>query len=83
MEFKVGDLVMLDTRIISLKHAAKDMGTLRAKFAAKKVVPFEILKMINPNVARHKLPQSMKKINLAFNVDVLSKYEPTPEKFRS
>ena len=30
VEFKVGDLVMLDTRRISLKHAAKDMGTPRA-----------------------------------------------------
>ena len=39
--------------------------------------------MINPNVARLKLPQSMKKIIPTFNVDVLSKYEPTPEIFRS
>ena len=42
VEFKVRDLVMLDTRIVSLKHAAKDMETKRAKLAAKKIGPFEI-----------------------------------------
>ena len=66
-------LGLLDTRIISSKHAAKDMDTKRAKLAVRKVGPFKIIKMINHNVALLGLPQSMKRINPTFNVDVLSK----------
>ena len=39
--------------------------------------------MINPNVVRRNLLDSMKRIDPTFNVDVLSKYEPTSGRFRS
>ncbi|GMF51890.1 unnamed protein product [Phytophthora fragariaefolia] len=50
--FKEGYLVMLDTRHIPLKHAAKDIDVNRAKLAARKVGPFVIKRMINDNAAR-------------------------------
>ncbi|CEG43453.1 Chromo domain/shadow [Plasmopara halstedii] len=74
---------MLDTRGVSFNHAAKDMENKRAKFAARKVGPFEIIKMINPIVAKPRSSLSMKKNNQTFSVDVLLKYEPTPDKFFS
>jgi hypothetical protein len=81
--FKEGDLVMLDTRRIPLKHAAKDIDVKRAKFAARKVEPFAIKKMINENAARLILPRSMKSLNPTFNVDVLSHYASNPDEFDS
>ncbi|KAF1315744.1 Retrotransposon nucleocapsid protein, partial [Globisporangium splendens] len=83
VEFKAGDLVMLDTSRVSLKHAASETDMKRAKFAARKIGPLEIIRMINPNVAKLKLPAHMKRINPTFNVDVLSHYVPTPDKFLS
>ncbi|KAF1313198.1 Retrotransposon nucleocapsid protein, partial [Globisporangium splendens] len=83
VEFKAGDLVMLDTSRVSLKHAASETDMKRAKFAARKIGPLEIIRMINPNVAKLKLPAQMKRINPTFNVDVLSHYVPTPDKFLS
>jgi hypothetical protein len=83
VNFKKGDLVMLDTRRIPLKHAAKDIDVKRAKFAARKVEPFAIKKMINENAARLILPRSMKSLNPTFNVDVLSHYASNPDEFDS
>lgn len=44
----------------------------KAKLAAKKVRPFEIIKMMNPNVAKLKLPRNMKRLQSSFNVDLFS-----------
>ncbi|KAG6574445.1 Retrotransposon nucleocapsid protein [Phytophthora cinnamomi] len=83
VQFKEGDLVMLDTRRIPLKHAAKDIDVKRAKLAARKVGPFVIKRMINDNAARLILPRSMKSLNPTFNVDVLSHYVSNPDKFET
>jgi len=83
IEFKKGDLVMLDTKRIPLAHATQGTESRVAKLAARKVGPFEILRMINPNVAKLKLPKSMKRMNPTFNVDILQPYVPTPDKFMS
>jgi hypothetical protein len=55
----------------------------RAKLAARKIGPFEIIRMINDNAAKLKLPRSMKGINLTFNVDVLSHHVENPDRFES
>ncbi|KAJ8576999.1 hypothetical protein ON010_g2208 [Phytophthora cinnamomi] len=55
----------------------------RAKLAARKVGPFEIIKMVNPNVAKLHLPRSMKRLNPTFNVDVLSPYIENPSRFKT
>jgi hypothetical protein len=81
--FKEGDLVMLDTRRIPLKHAAKDIDVKRAKLVARKVGPFVIKKMINENAPILILPRSMKSLNPTFTVDVLSHYVSNPDKFDS
>ncbi|TYZ60744.1 hypothetical protein PybrP1_004931, partial [[Pythium] brassicae (nom. inval.)] len=71
IEFKKGDLVMLDTKRIPFAHATQGTESRVAKLAARKVGPFEILRMVNPNVAKLKLPKSMKRMNPTFNVDIL------------
>ncbi|KAE9330134.1 hypothetical protein PR003_g15390 [Phytophthora rubi] len=83
VQFREGDLVMLDTRRIPLKHAAKDIDAKRAKLAARKVGPFVIKRMINDNAARLILPRIMKSLNPTFNVDVLSHYVSNPDKFET
>ena len=74
---------MVDTRRVSLKHAAKDMETKRAKCAVRKEKSFEMIKKIYHSVERPNLRQSMKRINLTDNVNVLSKYKPNPKRFCS
>ncbi|OWZ04563.1 hypothetical protein PHMEG_00023514 [Phytophthora megakarya] len=81
--FKEGDMVMLDTRRIPAAHVTKDIDGKRAKLAARKVGPFQILKMVNPNVAKLKLPRSMSRLNPTFNVDVLSHYVENPSRFKT
>ncbi|OWZ23812.1 LOW QUALITY PROTEIN: hypothetical protein PHMEG_0001222 [Phytophthora megakarya] len=54
--FKEGEMVMLDTRRIPAAHVTKAIDGKRAKLATRKVEPFQILKMVNPNVAKLKLP---------------------------
>ncbi|KAE8882895.1 hypothetical protein PF003_g32883 [Phytophthora fragariae] len=83
VQFREGDLVMLDTRRIPLKHAAKDIDVKRAKLAARKVGLFVIKRMINDNAARLILPRIMKSLNPTFNVDVLSHYVSNPDKFET
>lgn len=78
--FKIGDLVMLDTKNLPLKHAG-NQG--KAKLSAKKVGPFEITAMINENVAKLRLPKSMSRLNATFNVDLLHHYVENPIQFRS
>ena len=74
---------MVDTSLILLAHAAKDADMKRARFAARKIDPYEVIRVMNQNVAKLKLPQSMNRTNPTFNVDVLSPYVPTPDKFLS
>lgn len=61
----------------------QDIERKRAKLAARKVGPFEIIKMVNPNVAKLQLPRSMKRLNPTFNVDILSPYVENPSRFRT
>ncbi|ETK86733.1 hypothetical protein L915_08691 [Phytophthora nicotianae] len=81
--FKEGDLVMLDIRRIPSAHVTQDIDGKRAKLAARKVGPFEIVKMISPNVAKLNLPRSMSRLNSTFNVDVLSHYIDNPSRFKT
>ena len=74
---------MVDTRRIPLVHAAKDAYMKREKFVARKIEPLKVIRMINQNVAKLELPRSMNRMNPTFNVDVLSTYVPTPDKFLS
>lgn len=79
--FQQGDLVMLDTRHLPKSHATQDLEDKRAKLAARTIGPFEIERMVNENVAKLRLPRSMRSLNPTFNVDLLSHYVETPDKF--
>ena len=57
------------------------MELKKAKLAVKKVGPFQIIKMINPNVAKLKLPRNMKRLHSSFNVYLLSPYKPNASEF--
>lgn len=73
----------VDTSRIPLAHAAKEADVKRAKFAARKIRPYEVIRMINFIVAKLKLPRSMSRMNPTFNVDVLSPYVQISDKFLS
>ncbi|DAZ99736.1 TPA: hypothetical protein N0F65_003523, partial [Lagenidium giganteum] len=73
---KEGDLVLIDTKNLSLKHAAQHSELKRAKLVARR-------KTINDNVARLKLPATMKKVHPSFNIELLTKHVPNPDKFGS
>jgi hypothetical protein len=81
--FQQGDLVMVDTKRIPLKHSGKDLEDKRAKLAARKIGPYEIIRMINDNAAKLKLPRSMKGMNPTFNIDILSHHVENPDRFES
>ncbi|CAI5712017.1 unnamed protein product [Peronospora farinosa] len=81
LTFNVGDLVLLDTKNLPLRTVNAHIGLKKAKLAAKKVGPFEIIKMINPNVAKLKLPRNLKKLHSSFNVDLLFTYKPNASEF--
>ncbi|CAI5708325.1 unnamed protein product [Peronospora effusa] len=70
LTFNVGDLVLLDTKNLPLRTVNAHIGLKKAKLAAKKVGPFEIIKMINPNVAKLKLPRNLNKLHSSFNIPV-------------
>jgi hypothetical protein len=74
---------MVDTKRIPLKHSGKDLDDKRAKLAARKMGPFEIIRMINNNAAKLKLPRTMKGMNPTFNVDILSHYVENPNRFET
>ncbi|POM61387.1 hypothetical protein PHPALM_29605 [Phytophthora palmivora] len=57
------DLVKLHNRRISSAHVTQDIDGKHATLAARKVGTFVIIKMINPNVAKLKLPRSMSCLN--------------------
>lgn len=83
VEFKAGELVMIDTRRLPLRHAAQDMEVKRAKLAARKIGPFKIERMIGENVAKLRLPASMQKMNPTFNVDILFHSVKDHDRFRN
>ena len=79
--FKTGDLVMLDTRRLPLRHSTQALDEKRAKIAARKIGPYEIERMVNDNVAKLKLPRNTRFLHSAFNVDILSHYVENPDQF--
>ena len=81
ISFKVGDWVLLDTKNLSLKTTTAHTDLNKAKLAAKKIGPFEIIAMISDNVAKLKLPRAMKRVHPTFNVDLLSHYHPNVSEF--
>uniref|UniRef100_A0AAV1UNZ2 Chromo domain-containing protein n=1 Tax=Peronospora matthiolae TaxID=2874970 RepID=A0AAV1UNZ2_9STRA len=70
----VGGLVLLDTKNLVLKTINAHMELKKAKLTAKKVGSFEIISMINPNVAKLKIPRNLKRLHPSFNVDLLCPY---------
>ena len=52
LTFSVGVLVLLDTKNLPLKTFNAHIELKKSKLTAKKVGPFEIISMINPNVAK-------------------------------
>jgi hypothetical protein len=81
VEFHLGDLVMLATRHIPLKHAQRVNRSERPKLVPRFIGPFEIVQVINPNAMRLKLPKSMQQLHDVFNVDRLKHYRQNPVQF--
>ncbi|KAF1314389.1 Retrotransposon nucleocapsid protein, partial [Globisporangium splendens] len=81
VQFKAGDLVLLDTKNVPLKTVNANTDLKKAKLAAKKIGPFEIEHMINDNVAKLKLQRNMKRLNPTFNIDLLSHYRVGTSQF--
>ena len=81
--FKLGDLVLLATRNLPLKHAQQVDSTERPKLVPRFVGPFEIIKVINDNAMKLKLPPAMSKLHDVFNVDRLKHYKSNDPKFAS
>ena len=81
LTFSFGDLVLLDTKNLPLKTVNAHIELKKAKLAAKKVGPFEIISTINPNVAKLKLPRNMKRLHPSFNIDILYPYTPNASEF--
>ena len=82
LTFSVGILVLLDTKNLPLKTFNAHIELKKAKLTAKKVGPFEIISMmINPNVAKLKLPRKMKRLHPSFDVDQLYPYTPNASEF--
>ena len=81
LAFSVGDLVLLDTKNLPVKTVNAHIELKKAKLTAKNVGPFDIISMINPNVAKLKLPRNMKRLHSSFNVDLLYPYTPNASEF--
>ncbi|DBA04551.1 TPA: hypothetical protein N0F65_011099 [Lagenidium giganteum] len=80
--FEAGDYVYLDTRNTALKHAAQHALLKKVKLAARKIGPFHLERMVNPNVTKLALPPAMKKVNPTFNVEFLTPFVAKPDRFR-
>lgn len=68
IEFEIGEKVWLSTRNIITARPSK-------KLDAKRIGPYEVLKRINANAYRLRLPPTMK-IHNVFHVSLLDKYRP-------
>ena len=77
----MGDLVLLDTKNLPLKTVNAHIELKKAILMAKKVGPFDISSMINPNVAKLKLSRNMKRVHSSFNINLLYPYHPSTSKF--
>ena len=66
MEFEIGEKVWLSTKNITTSRPSK-------KLDAKRIGPHEVIKQINPNAYRLRLPYTMK-IHNVFHVSLLDKY---------
>jgi hypothetical protein len=82
-DFKAGDLVLLKTEILTLKHVAQSTELTKAKLKARSAGSFMIEYMVNGNVARLKLPRQLRGIHPSFNVGLLDHYPEQHERFRS
>ncbi|KAH9092213.1 hypothetical protein LEN26_018610 [Aphanomyces euteiches] len=81
VEFKLGDLVMLATRNIPLKHAQLADKNEKSKLVPRYIGPFEIVEVINPNAMRLKLPPNMNRLHDVFNVDRLKHHVANSSRF--
>jgi len=79
--FEKGQLVLLSTEGLSLKHQSiQNNASSKKKFTPKWIGPFEIMDKLSENVMKLKLPKHMK-IHPNFNIDKLKHYHGNPEKF--
>ncbi|TMW67722.1 hypothetical protein Poli38472_007394 [Pythium oligandrum] len=83
VEFAEGDLVLLDTKNLPLRVAAEGAEEKKSKLAARRIGPFRIIKMINDNVAKLELPANLSRLHPTFNVELLTHYVPSPDKFET
>ncbi|KAH9133769.1 hypothetical protein AeRB84_020226 [Aphanomyces euteiches] len=81
VEFKLGDLVMLATRNIPLKHAQLADKNEKSKLVPRYIGPFEIVEVINLNAMRLKLPHNMNRLHDVFNVDRLKHHVANSSRF--
>ena len=81
LTFSVGVLVLLDTKKPSTQTVNPHIELKKANLTARKVGPFEIISMINPNVAKLKIPRNMKRLHPSYNVDLLYTYTPNASEF--
>ncbi|KAF0702118.1 Aste57867_7825 [Aphanomyces stellatus] len=81
--FKQGDIVLLATRNLPLKHAQQFDKSERPKLVPRFIGPFEIVQVINDNAMRLKLPRSMSRLHEVFNVDRLKHHQGNDAKFAS
>ena len=68
VEFAIGEKVWLSTKNITTSRPSK-------KLDAKRIGPYEVIKQINANAYRLRLPHTMK-IHNVFHVSLLDKYRP-------
>lgn len=78
LSFNVGGIVILNTKILPLKTVNSHIELKKAKLAGEKVGPFKI---INPNVAKLKLPCNMKRLHTSLKVYLLSSYKSNASEF--
>ena len=70
--FKLGQLVLLDTRNIPLQTPNRKLGT-------KREGPFKIIEVLSDKTYKLQLPWNWKKIHPVFNAVLLTKYSETDE----
>ncbi|KAF0712905.1 hypothetical protein AaE_011927 [Aphanomyces astaci] len=73
---------MLATRNIPLKHAQVKNKNEKAKFVPRLIWLFKIQEVVNANAMRLKLPRSMSRLNVLFNVNRFKHYVQNPERFQ-
>ncbi|KAI9914962.1 hypothetical protein PsorP6_007002 [Peronosclerospora sorghi] len=80
-ESHAGDLVLLSTENLSLKHNTANGSIItNKKLISKWIGPYKVETMIGDNVVKLKLPAHMK-LHSTFNVDKLKPYVVNPDQF--